>query len=239
MKWFKHMADAHDGNDLTKVRIRYGADGYAVYWYCLELIAGDLGADERITFELRHDAEVIGSNLKIDTTKVEEMMRFMVSLGLFEQSGNVVTCLKLAKYLEKKTTRNITIHKIIDAASILSATNTDKSGLSPLDRDTDTDTDTEKTKETPLVALPDFIPADLWAEFKAHRLQMKAKVTLLAESRLIATLTKMRADGYDIIPIINLSIERGWKGFFAPDNGKDGKPVITDWRKDPRFEGAI
>jgi hypothetical protein len=144
------MTDAHDNNDLTKVRMRYGADGYAIYWYCLELIAGDLGTEEKITFELRHDAEVIGHNLKIDSTMVEEIMRFMVGLGLFEQSGNVVTCLKLAKYLEKKSTRNSFIHAVIDKASSLSATLPDKSGTKPdisgpfgLDIDIDLDIDKE------------------------------------------------------------------------------------------------
>lgn len=141
------MTDAHDGNDLTKVRARYGADGYAVYWYCLELIAGDLGQDEKITFELRHDAEVIAHNLKLDSVKVEEIMKYMVSIGLFEQSAGTITCLKLAKYLDKKTTRNSTIHNIIDSANRLSATLPDKSGHSGLD--TDTDLDTEKPK--PLV----------------------------------------------------------------------------------------
>lgn len=151
MKWFKHMTDAHDSNDLTKVRARYGAEGYAIYWYCLELIAGELGTSEKITFELRHDAEVIGHNLKIDAAKVEEIMRFMVQLGLFEQTGSLITCLKLAKYLDKKSTRNTKIHEIIDIAVKLSANVPDvsvvvpdKPGPFPLDTDTDTDTDKEK-----------------------------------------------------------------------------------------------
>lgn len=145
MKWFKHFSNAHDNNDLTKVRMKFGAEGYAVYWYCLELIASDLGTDENINFELKHDAEVIGFNLKVDSARVEEIMRFMVTLGLFEQCRSTITCLKLAKYLDKKTTRNSTIHKIIEAAH-LSGTNTDspvtlpdESGRSPLDTDTDTD----------------------------------------------------------------------------------------------------
>lgn len=115
MKWFKHFTDAHDGNDLTKVRMKYGANGYAIYWYCLELIAGDLGVEENITFELKHDAQVIGFNLQIDQIKVEEIMNFMISLGLFERSTNNITCLKLAKYLDKKITRKKEIHQIIDA----------------------------------------------------------------------------------------------------------------------------
>ena len=119
MKWFRHFSNAHDSKDLTKVRLKYGAEGYAIYWYCLEVIAGDLGSDENITFELKHDAEVVGLNLKIDQVRVEEIMGYMVQIGLFERSNNTITCLKLAKYLDKKNTRNNEIHKIIDAANEL------------------------------------------------------------------------------------------------------------------------
>lgn len=155
MKWFKHYSNASSSNDLTKVRMKYGADGYAIYWYCLELIAHDLGSVQTITFELKHDAEVIGYNLKIDSLRVEEIMRYMVELGLFENAEGTVTCIKLAKYLDKKTTRNPTIHKIIDSASdlhTLSRTVSDSPptvpDCPPLDTDTDTDTDKKKVQES-------------------------------------------------------------------------------------------
>jgi hypothetical protein len=94
--------------------MRYGAEGYAIYWYCLELIAGDLGEASEINFELKHDAEVIGFNLKIDQMRVQEIMTYMVSIDLFGQANGVVSCIKLAKYLDKKSTRNEYIHNIID-----------------------------------------------------------------------------------------------------------------------------
>lgn len=158
MKWFKHFTDAKDSNDLTKVRMKYGADGYAVYWYCLECIAGDLG-DKGITFELKHDAEVIAGNLKIDQLRVEEIMHYLVGLELFEKHENVITCLKLAKYLDKKTTRNKTIHEIIDGAKEIGKPclsspdcprlSPDCPDMSPLDTDTDTDNSlhTQKSKD--------------------------------------------------------------------------------------------
>ncbi len=151
MKWFKHFSNAHDNNKLTKVRMKYGADGYAIYWYCLELISGDLGQSEKINFDLAHDAEVIGFNLKVDTLRVEEIMKFMVNLGLFEDIQGTISCLKLAKYLEKKTTRNATIHKIIDAATSGNVADNPRQSpdkppnvpdcpeTSPLDTDTDTE----------------------------------------------------------------------------------------------------
>jgi hypothetical protein len=157
MKWFKHYTDAHDNNKLTKLRIKFGAKGYAVYWYCLEIVASTLGENQTITFELKQDAEVIGHNLNIDSRTVEEIMHFMVTLNLFEINDNVITCLKLAKYLDSKNTRNIVIHKIIKAAkkeisAICPPTVRDSPRQSatvprqspdcpPPDTDTDTDTD--------------------------------------------------------------------------------------------------
>lgn len=115
MKWFKHFTNASSNNKLTKVRMRYGAEGYAIYWYCLELIAGDLGESKDINFDLNHDAEVIGFNLKIDQLRVEEIMKYMISIGLFAEMNGVISCIKLAKYLDIKTTSNESIKKIINA----------------------------------------------------------------------------------------------------------------------------
>ena len=130
MKWFKHFTTAHNDNALRKVRMRYGADGYAVYWYCVELIAGDLDS-ERANFELSHDAEVIGYDLKIDQLRVEEIMSYMVNLELFESAGSTITCMKIAKFLDKKSTRNPEIHAIIDKFTALSETVADKRGHVP------------------------------------------------------------------------------------------------------------
>ncbi len=115
MKWFKHFTNASANNKLTKVRMRYGAEGYAIYWYCLELIAGDLGESKDINFDLNHDAEVIGFNLKIDQLRVEEIMKYMISIGLFAEINGVISCIKLAKYLDIKTTSNESIKKIINS----------------------------------------------------------------------------------------------------------------------------
>lgn len=137
MKWFKHFTNAHNDNELMKVRMRYGADGYAIYWYCLELIAGDLDG-HKANFELSHDAEVIGYALRIDQVRVEEIMTFMVKLGLFESTNNTITCLKIAKFLEKKSTRNPEIHSIIDQLSEtspdMSATNRARLDKNRLDK---------------------------------------------------------------------------------------------------------
>lgn len=114
MHWFKHDADASQDAKLQNVLLDYGLEGYGLYWYCLELIVGKIDVDN-ITFELEHDARIIARNTGSTAQKVEEMMRYFVAQGLFESSstGNI-TCLKLAKRLDKSMTSNSKMRELID-----------------------------------------------------------------------------------------------------------------------------
>jgi len=110
MNWFKHDTDATQDAKVKKLLIHYGAVGYAIYFHCLELIAGDV-TEENLTFELEHDSEIIADNLHIKGTAdksgmmiVEEIMRFIVELGLFTCSDNKIFCLKLLKRLDSSMT---------------------------------------------------------------------------------------------------------------------------------------
>lgn len=106
MKWFKHDSSAHTDAKLQKVIMKYRAEGYALYWYSLELIAGKVDKNN-ITFELEHDAEIIGFQLGIDQLKVQEIMSYMVNLGLFDISqNNQIRCLKMAYRLDETTSKN-------------------------------------------------------------------------------------------------------------------------------------
>jgi len=111
LKWFQHQSRANRDTKLKKVLIRYGAEGYGLYWYCIEHICDSL--EPRLTFELEHDCEILAHELRIDTLKVEEMMRYMVQLGLFEESEGVITCMKLASHLGDNLTRNPALKAII------------------------------------------------------------------------------------------------------------------------------
>ena len=122
MKWFKHDTDAASDAKVKKLLLRHGAVGYAIYFHCLELIAADI-ADTNITFELEHDAEIIADNLKIRGTAeksgidtVNEIMLYMVDLGLFECSGNRITCFKMLKRLDSSMTSSQKMRKMITTA---------------------------------------------------------------------------------------------------------------------------
>lgn len=82
-----------------------------MYWYCIELIAGRVDR-ENISFELEEDAETIALEWGLDQLKVQEIMSYMVNLGLFEESGGVVTCFKLAQRLDDTNSKNPEIKKI-------------------------------------------------------------------------------------------------------------------------------
>lgn len=106
MKWFKHDSNATQDAKIKKLIIRYGATGYAIYFHCLELIAGNV-SETNLTFELEHDSEIIADNLRIQGSHdrsgidlVEEIMRFIVEIGLFEQSNDKIFCFKLLKRLD-------------------------------------------------------------------------------------------------------------------------------------------
>lgn len=112
MQWIKHDTDANQDAKLQNVLLDYGIEGYGLYWYCIELIAGKVDKNN-ITFELEHDARIIARNVGSTAQKVEEMMKYFVDIGLFECSNNTITCLKLAKRLDQSMTSNPQMREII------------------------------------------------------------------------------------------------------------------------------
>ncbi len=114
MKWIQHDTDANQDAKLQNVLLDYGLEGYGLYWYCIELVAGKI-SKECITFELEHDARIIARNTGSTPQKVEEMMRYFVKEGLFESVGGVITCLKIAKRLNQSMTSNPQMRAIIES----------------------------------------------------------------------------------------------------------------------------
>lgn len=122
MQWFKHDTDSTMDFKIKKLIIRYGAVGYAIYFHCLELIASGIN-DTNITFQLEHDSEIIADDLRIQGTAeksgreyVEEIMRFMIQLGLFEESNGHIFCFKMLKRLDSSMTSNQRLRKLISSA---------------------------------------------------------------------------------------------------------------------------
>lgn len=115
MKWIKHDTDAHRDAKLRRVQMKYGMEGYGLYWYCLELIAAGL-SEHNLTCELEHDSEVIAHDTGIHFERVQEMIVYMVNLGLFEESQGVITCLKLVNRLDQSMTSSPRMRKLLALA---------------------------------------------------------------------------------------------------------------------------
>ena len=54
MKWFKHDSNAQADAKLERLIIRHGLEGYGLYWYCLELIVGNIEAHNLTFKQLQH-----------------------------------------------------------------------------------------------------------------------------------------------------------------------------------------
>jgi hypothetical protein len=84
--------------------MKYGMEGYGLYWYCLELIASNVEL-HNLTFELEHDAQIIAHDTGIHSDVVQDMMKYMIELGLFESDGITVTCMKMATRTDEYTSK--------------------------------------------------------------------------------------------------------------------------------------
>lgn len=102
MKWFKHDSNANTDAKLKKVRMKYGLEGYGLYWLLLEYISAGVES-HNLNFELEHDAEVISHDTNIHIDRIQEMMRYMVELKLFDSMDGRVFCLKMATRTDEYT----------------------------------------------------------------------------------------------------------------------------------------
>ena len=117
MKWFKHDSNARHDAKLAKLRMKYGLEGYGLYFFLLECIAGTVEA-HILTFELEEDAELVASMTNIHYERINEMMTYMVSLKLFEQTDKgIITCMKLSTRTDEYTHKLIRSNKSVPTNS--------------------------------------------------------------------------------------------------------------------------
>jgi hypothetical protein len=97
--------------------------------------------------------------------------------------------------------------------------------------DTDTEAETEsppsvlakaktsspKGKKLVDFVLPDWIPADAWADWEESRRATKNPLTPGARTRCVNTLARLRSVGQDPRAVIDQAIERGYRGLFPLD----------------------
>lgn len=211
MLWFKHDSDANSDAKLKRLRMKYGLEGYGLYWYCLELIAGSISKDN-LTFELEHDAEIISFDTGIHFERVQEMMTYMVGLGLFEEDQGAVTCMKLAKRLDKSMTNSQKMREMID---IVRERHDIVSECHPRIEEKRIDKKKKEEKESNQneLSLPDFISKEQWKELLAIKKKAtKVTATDRTKRQLLATLIEANDLGYTVTQVLDLwSDYPNWK----------------------------
>lgn len=200
MLWFKHDSDSGNDAKLRKLRLKYGASGYGIFWYCLELIARNVDKNN-LTFELEHDAELIAEDFKLSSILVQEMMEYMVMLGLFENNKGIITCLKMSTRTDEYTQKLIS--KGNSSPDNIPTISGEKPRISVLKE--------EKRKEKNIYIAP--IPEELLHDF-----------LVLRKSKNLGALTKTAFNGIEkqalkinmtAIEAIEMCCLRGWGGFDA------------------------
>ena len=78
-----------------------------------------------------------------------------------------------------------------------------------------------KEKEAGVV-LPDWLSADIWSAYVAHRKFIKKPISAHAQSLAIIELGGFIKNGHDPTTIINTSISKGWIGLFEPKTNQNG-----------------
>lgn len=72
------------------------------------------------------------------------------------------------------------------------------------------------TKKVVAVELPDWMPKDSWQDWCDHRKAIKSPLTPRAAELSIEKLAEFRERGHEPKAVIELAIERGWRGLFEP-----------------------
>ena len=250
MKWFKHDTDASMDAKLQDVMLDYGLEGYGLYWYCIELIAGKVDA-ENLTFSLEHDARIIARNTGSTTQKVTEMMTRFVSLGLFQDNDGLITCLRLAKRLNKSMTSNPEMRKAIENMNKNHDSIMTQSGLIMQEENRTEENRTDKEEVAPQKKLTkaellfnkvrsnlDMYPTlfciddELLLEWAKLRSKKGASDSNRALSRIEETLNELKCS-HDIHPgyAISKQCDAGWTtvevDYFVKGNSNTGQQVAV------------
>lgn len=246
MNWFKHDTDASNDAKIKKLILRYSATGYAVYFHGLELIAAGIN-ENNITFELEHDAEIIADNLKIKGTAeksgreiVEEIMNYIIDLGLFDESQGHIFCLKLLKRMDMSMTSSKKLRKtILDAKKHHDIVMIDHDKSCKIRREEKRRDKKIEGVADPITVVLDTVISDelkeslsIWID---SRKNTKTPVSVQALKLGISKLEELYPSDYGKqVKCVNQTVIGGWKGFFEMKSGKfqQEKPkTMTDYLK--------
>lgn len=214
MKWFKHDANASIDSKLKRLRLKYGMEGYGLYWYCLECIAKNVES-HNLTFELEEDSELISADTNIHRERVQEMMAFMVDAGLFENRDGSITCLKMATRTDEYTQK---LMKNIKSVPTVSRHDPDNVRLNRreekrIEEKLPTNSFCKKKEGRLDLGVPEGVDSGAWKMLVEHKKAMKAPMA--TQHAISLNANKLRQLSVkDQVAMVEQSVENGWKGLY-------------------------
>lgn len=85
----------------------------------------------------------------------------------------------------------------------------------------------EEKKETALEVLPEWLPANRWQDFIEHRKALRKPMTDKARTRMLTHLADLKAQGHDVLTLMDTAIRSGWQDVYAPKPaGQFNSPAV-------------
>lgn len=87
----------------------------------------------------------------------------------------------------------------------------------------------EEKKELKEEVLPDWLPAEKWADFVEHRKTIRKPMTERARERMLRHLADLKSKGHDVPALMDKAIRSGWQDVYEPKpaDAFNALPVAT------------
>lgn len=116
MQYFKHQSNMRHDIKIRRLISKYGLEGYGLYNLVIESITESLSTKNPLP-DLQETSSDIAEFYNGNTTKIDEMMEYMIDKGLFsldEISGHII-CSKVYNFLDTSQTRSKELRDMIRA----------------------------------------------------------------------------------------------------------------------------
>jgi uncharacterized protein YdaU (DUF1376 family) len=209
----KNIGDFNNATrHLTRVERSLFSDAIELYYDTEKPLTSDINKLNRLL--LAHSQEEKDALLVV----LNEFFT-LTDDGYFNKRCNE-EILKYQAYMESKSkagkasAEQRAKHKATGVEQVLNTTPT-KHNHEPITNNQET-LKTKPTRKDKSLALPDYLPAEVWEQFKAMRTKIRKPLTPEAERLLLLDVDAIRKSGHDPISAINNSIKNSWQGIFEP-----------------------
>jgi len=222
--YFRHDYNARTDRKLINIIMRHGMQGIGIYWCLVEMLYEECGylplEYERITFELRTDAEVIRSVIHDFDVFENDGDKFWSNAVLERLRWRCEKSEKARESINKRwdKIKNTNVIRPNVVRNTIQRKGKDRKG--------------NEMKEKEDVSIPDIINKETWASYLEMRKQIKKPAGSKAQELIIKKLSKI---GGDVNAILEQSIMNSYQGVFPIKEGGNGKNAYANQGSGGRY----